>query len=132
MHLPAIVKTVVDTRSFQRMRHIKQLGMCSHVYPGATHNRFFHSIGTAYLAYELVRGLQQRQPELLVTDRDVLCATLAALCHDIGHPCFSHMFEVFIHSLARDMRKEAEMAAKLEFRAVAPELETKIQRYEKW
>ena len=30
---------VVDTALFQRMRHIKQLGVCSLVFPGAKHDR---------------------------------------------------------------------------------------------
>jgi len=132
IHLPLIVKAVVDTRVFQRMRHIRQLGICSHVYPGATHNRFFHSIGTAFLAYELMKGLRHRQPELRITDRDVLCVTLAGLCHDLGHPCFSHMFEVFIHELGRDMRVQAEIDAKAGGTVVDPETLTRIQRYESW
>ena len=59
------------------MRFIKQLGICEWVFPGATHNRFFHSIGTAYLSWEMIRGLQSRQPELQITNRDLTCVTLA-------------------------------------------------------
>lgn len=87
------VKLVVDTREFQRMRHIKQLGVCAQVFPGATHNRYFHSIGTAYLAFTFIQSLRHQQPELGITDRDEVCVTLAGLCHDLGHPAFSHMFE---------------------------------------
>jgi HD superfamily phosphohydrolase len=128
--LPAIVKTVVDTDVFQRMRQIKQLGICDLVYPGATHNRFMHSIGTAYLAYELVKGLRLRQPELRISDRDVLCVTLAGLCHDLGHPCYSHMFEVFMHSVGRDLRlaAEAENCGK----PLPEEMEKRIKSYETW
>jgi len=130
IHLPALVKHIVDTRVFQRMRHIKQLGVCALVYPGATHNRFFHSIGTAYLAYDFVKGLQMRQPELMVTTRDVLCVTLAGLCHDLGHPCFSHMFEVFVHATGRDRRNEALAAAGREGRPIDAETDKSIKLYE--
>jgi HD superfamily phosphohydrolase len=42
---------VIDTRTFQRLRRISQLGLASYVFPGATHTRFSHRLGAAYLAY---------------------------------------------------------------------------------
>ena len=37
-----------------------------------------------YLAGELVEALQKKQPELHITDTDVLCVKIAGLCHDLG------------------------------------------------
>lgn len=108
IQLPSICKSFVDHRIFQRMRYIRQLAMSPYVFPGATHDRFLHSIGTAYLAYEMMKAIRNRQPELEVSDADVLVVTLAALCHDLGHPCFSHMFEVFLHDFGREHRKQLE------------------------
>ena len=39
---------------------------------------------------QLLMG-QDLQPECLPTKADIYCVILAALCHDLGHPCFSHM-----------------------------------------
>lgn len=129
MFLPQYVKWVIDTPDFQRMRHIKQLGVCAQVYPGATHNRFFHSIGTAYLAMTFIQTLRHEQPQLEVTDRDEICVVLAGLCHDLGHPCYSHMFESFLRQLGREKRKEASAR---HGEQIPPEVEQEIAKFETW
>ena len=37
-----------------------------------------------YLAGEFARTLQKKQPELNITDKDVLCVEIAGLIHDLG------------------------------------------------
>lgn len=44
----------------------------------------WHSCRCCHLAGELIRNLQQKQPELGITDAEVLCVQVAALCHDLG------------------------------------------------
>ena len=44
---------LLNTREFQRLRRIRQLGFCDLVFPGATHSRFAHSVGVYHMARRL-------------------------------------------------------------------------------
>ena len=85
-----LAKKIVDTEEFQRLRNIKQLGCCYYVFPGASHNRFEHSIGVYHLAKEYIQLLNT---EHQFTDTDIKCITIAALIHDLGHGPYSHLFD---------------------------------------
>jgi hypothetical protein len=85
-----IERALIDTPAFQRLHHIHQLGISYLVYPGATHSRFEHSLGTMQVASAIFDHLLNKQMEL----EDPLywrqIVRLAALCHDLGHLPFSH------------------------------------------
>ena len=124
-------RKVVNSRPFQRLRHIHQLALTYLVYPGATHRRFEHSLGVMELAariYDVVTNpevvsdeIKSLLPEL--NDRDKLrywCRVLrvAALCHDVGHLPFSHAAEKELlpdgwdhERLSRILIESPEMAA---------------------
>jgi len=86
---------LIDTREFQRLRRIKQLGIGYFVYPGAEHTRFAHSLGVFYFARRMIERLRvqcdTRTRQELDLNGPVIKA--AALLHDIGHGPFSHVFE---------------------------------------
>ena len=84
---------MVDTPAFQRLRYVRQLGHAFLVYPGATHSRFEHALGTYHLACRALATLRDRGSLGAADDRDALLVRLAALLHDIGHYPFSHALE---------------------------------------
>lgn len=51
---------LLSTPIFQRLRSLKQLGGAYFVFPGASHNRFEHCIGTCYLAGRWIKDLRDR------------------------------------------------------------------------
>lgn len=77
---------IMDMPQFQRLRRIKQLGLISLIYPGATHTRFEHCVGTMNLGSKLAEELDLSSDEI-----DLIRAS--ALLHDIGHGPFSHVSE---------------------------------------
>ncbi len=77
---------IMDMPQFQRLRRIKQLGLIGLIYPGATHTRFEHSVGTMNLGSKLSEELELEQDEI-----ELIRAS--ALLHDIGHGPFSHVSE---------------------------------------
>ncbi len=93
IRLDPVALRLVDTRTFQRLRYIRQLGLAYLVYPGATHSRFEHALG----AYQLARRTLALFDDVGVS-RDLgrehcLTVRCAALLHDVGHYPFSHALE---------------------------------------
>ena len=98
-----LAKSIIDTSEFQRMRRINQTGGLKYVYPTASHTRFEHSVGTYFLSKELINNIKNNQPELKISERLVELTAIAGLCHDLGHVCFSHLFDdVFLEKGKHD------------------------------
>lgn len=85
---------VIDSRTFQRLRHVRQLGFGDLAFPGATHTRHAHSLGAMHVASRLFDAITARSTlEPRVRDRLRAAVRLAVLCHDIGHMPMSHASE---------------------------------------
>ncbi|CAM9634624.1 unnamed protein product [Phaeothamnion confervicola] len=105
--LQDVIARLVDTPEFQRLAGLKQLGASAYVYRGAVHTRFEHSVGVAHLAEKLCLVLKEHQPELGISDRDVMCVKIAGLCHDLGHGPFSHCWDgLFMRRFGLSWRHE--------------------------
>jgi HD superfamily phosphohydrolase len=90
IHLTPIEQRVVDTASFQRLRHLRQLGMAQATYPNATHTRFAHSLGVLGIMEHVTRVAEAA---LSLKHTEVEDIRLAGLLHDIGHYPYSHLME---------------------------------------
>ncbi len=103
---------VVDTPLFQRLRNVMQLGPANLVYPGATHTRFEHCLGTMFMMDQFLRYARSSGEPITDDDDTVQMMRLAALLHDIGHYPMSHTVE---HVIERVMggRGHAEFGAAL-------------------
>lgn len=114
---------IIDTKEFQRLRYLHQLGTCNYVFPGATHTRYEHSLGTYFLAQKVLETIisntdsdhlnkymdeidelksyyldkYKDQPHFKLDPYICELVKIAALCHDVGHGPFSHVFDdIFI------------------------------------
>lgn len=87
----AWVKPFINHPNFQRLRHIKQMGLGDFIFPGAVHTRFNHSLGCCYVASQIAHkiGLVDEERQLVM---------IACLLHDVGHGPFSHAFEGLFHN----------------------------------
>ena len=93
VRLDDTARRLVDAVPFQRLRYVRQLGLAHLVYPGATHTRFEHALGTHHLASLSVELLADRDALGEVDSAEPAIVRAAALLHDIGHYPFSHALE---------------------------------------
>lgn len=99
---------VLDSKAYQRLRAIKQLGFSEFSFPGATHNRYLHSLGVCHLAGvafdSIFNGYNFVKPDARKRLRQTV--RMAALLHDIGHGPLSHASEEVMPKL-KDLHVKA-------------------------
>lgn len=83
---------LINTKEFQRLRRIRQLGTCFLTFHGAEHSRFSHSLGVYEVTRKIISQFERNQYEDWPKEERLLCLC-AALLHDVGHGPFSHSIE---------------------------------------
>ncbi|MFN7406542.1 MAG: HD domain-containing protein [Cyclobacteriaceae bacterium] len=120
-----LVFDLLEHPFFQRLRHIRQIGLSEMVYPGATHSRFHHALGAMHLMGKVLDNL--RTKGVGISQQEFEAAQAAILLHDIGHGPFSHALEetllpglhheslsyLFMQDLNRAMAGRLELAMKI-------------------
>ena len=91
IHFTLFETRIINTPEVQRLRGVKQLGTANLVYPGATHTRFDHSLGTSYLAKRIVDNIKSNGYSITPETEEIV--SIAGLIHDITHVPFGHTFE---------------------------------------
>ena len=88
-----------------RLANIKQLGFSYFKYPLATHTRWSHSIGVAYLMKKACQYINSNLNRAFFNADDVKVAGLIGLLHDLGHGPLSHSLGILMRSMFRYRRK---------------------------
>jgi HD superfamily phosphohydrolase len=121
IYLNKLETLLVDSPPMQRLRRVRQLGTTHLVYPGATHSRFSHALGTLRAAQNLLdavwnsqtnpqaknlrndRLAEWREEGVAVLDEEfgkaTVLARLGGLMHDLCHVPLGHTIEDDLHVL---------------------------------
>lgn len=99
---------IIDTEYVQRLRRLFQLPSSRFVYPGASHSRFLHSLGTMYLAGEFTGKLLDKEDRIARDQKDYIIegARITGLLHDTGHGPFSHTFDEAVISESKVLQSK--------------------------
>ena len=89
------VAAIVDSKIIEPTSLHYQLAQVRQVFPGATHTRFEHLLGTLTTAAYFVRSLYLNDMNAFwrvsVDAVDIRAVLLAAILHDSGHLAFGHL-----------------------------------------
>lgn len=87
-----IIWRLINTREFQRLRRIRQLGTTYLTFHGAEHSRFSHSLGVYEITRRIISQFERSGYKDWIPEERML-TLCAALLHDLGHGPFSHSIE---------------------------------------
>ncbi|MHA6534400.1 HD domain-containing protein [Paenibacillus sp. BAC0078] len=87
-----IIWRLINTKEFQRLRRIRQLGTSYLTFHGAEHSRFSHSLGVYEITRRIISQFERSGYKDWMPEESLL-TLCAALLHDLGHGPFSHSIE---------------------------------------
>jgi len=111
IYVNELERLLLDSPPMQRLRRVRQLGTTHLVYPGATHSRFSHALGTLRGAQDLLDAVadNRRGPDHVASLLDewaavpgqlerrfaeaTVLARLGGLLHDLCHVPLGHTIE---------------------------------------
>jgi hypothetical protein len=118
-----LLARLIDTREFQRLRRVRQLGFSYFAYQGAEHSRFSHSLGALHLATRILFKLEKTYPISSEARTAIRCA---ALLHDVGHGAFSHAIESVFNFKHEDFTVEAILSPETEVNQALTEFSAEL------
>lgn len=130
-----VILDLINTKEFQRLRRVKQLGTASFTFQGAEHSRFTHCMGVYEITRQICDNFQRNYPtktpgDGLWDDNERIVALCAALLHDVGHGPYSHTFEHIFNTDHEAWTQEIITSPETEInqvlRKVAPDFPEKV------
>jgi HD superfamily phosphohydrolase len=106
VHLTKLEMAIIDTKLYQRLRKIRQLGLAHLVFPSLSYSRFEHSLGVLGRLNQVINKLIENNLRINpddnisnVVEKYIIPLRLAALLHDVGHCLYSHCSERIIEKI---------------------------------
>ena len=87
-----VIYDLINTKEFQRLRRIKQLGTSGYTFHGGEHSRFSHCLGDYEIARRITKIFDEKYLQTW-DNHESLLVMVTALLHDVGHGAYSHSFE---------------------------------------
>ncbi|MDO4668133.1 MAG: HD domain-containing protein [Streptococcus sp.] len=100
-----VIYDLINTKEFQRLRRIKQLGTSGYTFHGGEHSRFSHCLGAYEIARRVINIFEDKYKKQWNSDESLL-VMVTALLHDIGHGAYSHTFERLFDTNHEDITRQ--------------------------
>jgi len=100
-----VIYDLINTKEFQRLRRIKQLGTSGYTFHGGEHSRFSHCLGAYEIARRITDIFNEKYSNVWDSHESLLTMT-AALLHDLGHGAYSHTFERLFDTNHEDITRQ--------------------------